>query len=78
MITMNAAIADKKVQRSLLIWKPLSNDRSDHMETERPWISKVQISKHFLSIFNFIQVIELNNEYETTEIKLKPRKKFVA
>ena len=35
MITMNAAIADKKVQRSLLIWKPLSNDRSDHMETER-------------------------------------------
>ena len=48
MITMNAAIADKTVQRSSLTWKP-----------NGPWIFKVQISKHFLSIFNFIQVIEL-------------------
>ena len=79
MIAMIAAIADKKKFSdrcsygnhsptiAAIIWKP-----------NGPWISKVQISKHFLSIFNFIQVIELNNEYETTEIKLKPRRKFVA
>ena len=79
MIAMIAAIADKK-SSAIVAHMETTLQRSQRSYGNRtdPGFPKVQISKHFLSIFNFIQVIELNNEYETTEIKLKPRRKFVA
>ena len=81
---MIAAIADKKVQRSQLKWKPLSNDRSDRSVRSvrsiaiiwKPALSLDRTDPGFPKFkfnLNFFRVIELNNEYETTEIKFKPR-----